>query len=509
MRKTFLGILWLLIGGCVWTGCSDNNDDIPGSNHGQDTNEEGISDEIRYANMFGKDAMSLYYYWNEDILNDLMQWDIETNEDPIGTVDQIRYHEGDKYIDKWTMMTNDVEAFNNSVEGISTTFGWNLTVYRLYENSDQCVGVINYVSAGSPAEQAGLKRGDIIGQLNGESITTENYLELVYASSLTIELITIDRENQSIKPSGEEVELNAITMYENPILCDSIYEFNGKKVGYLAYTSFDMNSIPQLVEIGKKFKAEGVSELVLDLRYNGGGYVITENVLASMFAPQAAVDAQEIFEKEVYNDMMMEVYRKNGIDLNSHFKTEHTFSDINGTQRQISTKDANIGLDKVYGIISTGTASASEALLGGLMPYMDVQLIGRASHGKYCTGVAFSGDGFYENCPDEIKNWGIYVMVSIYQNAAGETPCMPDGLQPDIQVTDDPILPYQFGDVNETMLRTALTAAGRTYETEAAESRSMSPVRQGLPVTHKASFGKRILLPSALPQRLKTPELKN
>ena len=81
-------------------------------------------------------------------------------------------------------------------------------------------------------------------------------------------------------------------MYENPIICDSVYEFNGKKVGYLAYTGFDLKSINPLIEIGKKFKAEGIEELVLDLRYNGGGYVITENVLASMFAPQEAVSSK-------------------------------------------------------------------------------------------------------------------------------------------------------------------------------------------------------------------------
>ena len=58
----------------------------------------------------------------------------------------------------------------------------------------------------------------------------------------------------------------AVEMYEDPILCDSIYDINGKKVGYLAYSSFDLASIPQLVEISKKFKAEGVKELILDLR---------------------------------------------------------------------------------------------------------------------------------------------------------------------------------------------------------------------------------------------------
>ena len=54
--------------------------------------------------------------------------------------------------------------------------------------------------------------------------------------------------------------------------------------------------------------------------------------------------------------------------------------------KNVSTKGANIGLKKVYGLIGSGSASASEALLGGLMPYMDVQLIGSQTHGKYCTG---------------------------------------------------------------------------------------------------------------------------
>ena len=115
-----------------------------------------------------------------------------------------------------------------------------------------------------------------------------------------------------------------------------------------------------------------------------------------------------------------------------------------------------------------------------------------------------SGADTYEDCPEEIKNWGVYVMVSIYQNAAGETPCMPDGLQPDIEATDDPMQPYQLGDVNEPMLRTALTAAGRDYETSEASSRSLSPARQSLEVPQKPVFGKRILLPSVALPNLKS-----
>ena len=87
------------------------------------------------------------------------------------------------------------------------------------------------------------------------------------------------------------------------------------------------------------------------------------------------------------------------------------------------------------------------------MPYTNVRLIGTQTHGKYCTGWMLSAEDMYEKCPQELKNWGIYVMVSIYQNADGKTPCMPDGLIPDIQIEDDPIQAYQIGDVNEPLLK--------------------------------------------------------
>ena len=176
-------------------------------------------------------------------------------------------------------------------------------------------------------------------------------------------------------------------MYENPIICNKTFDVNGKKIGYLAYSSFDLNSIPELINICKEFKSEGVKELILDLRYNGGGYVITECVLASMFAPQANVTNNDIFEKEDYNEFFTEYYKKNGTSTVTRFETEYNYDEID---LNVSTKDANIGLDKIYGIISGNSASASEALLSGLMPYMDIELIGQQSHGKYCTGWMLS-----------------------------------------------------------------------------------------------------------------------
>ena len=486
-KKMLAMMLAVLFGGGIFMGCSD---DAPVDEPGGGSKPQVQTDEIIYANQFGKEVLDLYYYWCDEISADLKNWDIRTTEDPIAKVDEIRYHEGEKYIDKWTMLTDDMASFNSSVGGVSTTYGWNLTVWLLKEGSTQCIGVVNFVHAGTPAAEAGIQRGDIIIGLNGTELTTENYLDLYYSSNLTVSLGRLDVESNTLVSQDKTLELTARTCYEDPVLCDSIYEFEGKKVGYLAYSSFDLASIDKLVDIGRKFKAAGIKELVLDLRYNGGGYVITENVLASMFAPQEAVDQKKVFEREVYNDQMTAA----GYGEPTCLETEFSYPDVGVN---VSTKDANIGLEKIYGLIGSGSASASEALLGGLMPYMDVRLIGSQSHGKYCTGWMLGAEDAYKgNCPKEIKDWGIYVMVSIYQNADGETPCMPDGLTPDIQVTDDSMLPYQLGDVNEPLLRAALEEAGRTYDDAATvQTRSLVPRFKAMPGVEKPVFGRRILLP--------------
>lgn len=86
-------LLSTLLGGAVLTGCSEENPK-PTNGEGDQNPTSKNPTELYYANMFGKEAMSTYYYWNKEINSDLNNWNIETNNDPIGTVDQIRYHQG-------------------------------------------------------------------------------------------------------------------------------------------------------------------------------------------------------------------------------------------------------------------------------------------------------------------------------------------------------------------------------------------------------------------------------
>ena len=489
LNRLKLTLSCLIISGYVITGCTKEE----GNSDNNSGDKSKITEETRYANRFAREALEIYYYWNEEISKDLNQLDPEKNSDPIATVEKIRYHDGTNEIDKWTMLTDNMDEFTSSVEGVTTTYGYTPIVYRLSKESNEVIAAVAFVSENSPAEKAGIKRGDLIYKIDGKTLTTENYLDLFYSSQIKLSLAKLD--GNTITPTTE-LSLEAVKMYENPILCDSVYNFNGKKVGYLAYSSFDLKSIPELINICKEFKNEGIKELILDLRYNGGGYVITENVLASMFAPQVNVTNKDVFEKEDYNDLLTESFQQGGISTVTRFETEYNYDELD---LNISTKDANIGLEKIYGIITNNSASASEALLSGLMPYMDIELIGNQSHGKYCTGSMLTSEYFYEEVketkvPQVIKNWGIYVMVSIYKNANDETPCMPNGLTPNVEA-EDTLETYQLGDENEAMLRVALEKAGKVYPASRTQETHTADLK-AIETPKKANFGRRIIIPS-------------
>lgn len=488
-RLFFGKALFVLCVCCLLFSCKDDDNKV--TDNGRKT-----TDEQYYANLFAGDALSLYYYWNEEVAADLDKLDPETNTDPISTVDKIRYHQGETYIDKWTMLTDDMSSFENSVQGVATSYGYELMFYYADESYTNIYGVVAFVYADSPAEKAGMKRGDVIYALNGVGITESNYMDLYYSSQAKLSVAGLVQEaGEAVLKPVTEISLQAVEMYENPVLCHKILDVNGKKVAYLAYSSFDLKSIEPLIEICKGFKAEGVKDLILDLRYNGGGYVITESVLASMFAPQDVVSAGKVLETEDYNKILTEEYRKQGYtDFATYFETEFNYPNVS---LNVSTKDANIGLEHIYALIGPNSASASEALLGGLMPYMPVTLIGEQSHGKYCTGVMLGTSDFYTKAPSAIENWGIYVMISIYKNSAGETPCMPDGLKPDVMAYDNPRMPIQLGDENESLLKAALQVMGKVYPDAGSRAIPVPMLEKG-PLHHKANFGKRILLKGQL-----------
>lgn len=288
MKTTNRYLLFLMASFCLLLGaCSDENN--PLKSDPEPNTDQKISDEIYYANRFAYDVLSDVYLWKDEIADGLKLLVPGISEDPIKTVSEITYREGDKLVDKWTALTDNLEDMQGSVDGVATTFGYGV-LFGSFSNSDSYFAVVTYVVKDSPAEAAGLKRGDIIFQINNTDITDANYTDLYYASHLSLTVGKVNEEN-TVVPSGE-VSMTATEMYEDPVLLRKVFDLGTKKVGYIVYNSFDLPSAKTWLEACKEFKQQGISELIIDLRYNSGGYVFTENAIASMLAPAAEVQAR-------------------------------------------------------------------------------------------------------------------------------------------------------------------------------------------------------------------------
>ena len=470
-----------------------------------------ISEEIQRADEFAQEALKMYYLWKKEIANAInSQLDPNTCSDPVATVAKIRYKVGGGFNskqdeDRWTKLYDDITPFQESVQNVETTNGMSLTVGKFLDSSpQQYFFIVNLVYKGGPAEKKGLKRGDVIISYNGRNITDSN-LEEAYYGEQTAEYGLGEWLNDGIHDLETSVILTSVKMYLDPIICNKTFEVDGKKVGYLMYDSFDLDSTDKLVNVCKQFKSEGVTELILDLRYNGGGYVFTENLLASMLVPEANVQAGNLYEQEIYNDVLTEAFSKRyGEDFNkTYFSYNHEYGEKGEADYKIiSTNGANIGLTKIYAIVSSDTASASEALLVGLSPYIDIVIIGEQTHGKYCSGYILSVEDIYNNPPISISKWGIYVMVSTYADRNNKNIARPVGIIPNIEAKDTPWEGLSIGNENETMLKAALQAAGKVYPSVAvATTRSFEekPTMEIKMMHKKFKFGNRIMqLPSKL-----------
>lgn len=454
--------------------------------------EESVDPQLKYLNTFACNALGTYYLWSDEVISQLESW--MSNDDPVKKVKAIRYKDSSgREVDKWTMLTDDFGKFTSTIDGITTTYGCDICLYYNNERT-KIYAVVRFVSADSPAEKAGLKRGDVIWKINGSEIDLTDYASQIrndFFNSSSCKLTMGD---------GKEIQMSAVNMYEDPVLMSKVFDCGGKKVGYLAYMAFTLESFDKLVDVCEDFSNQGVSELILDMRYNTGGYVIPEYGLAAMLAPAEEVKAKAIFERAVYNSRLTEHFDEE----QQLVRFSETFNySLDGQSCTKSTRGVNVGPSKIYAILTGESASASESILTGLGPYVDIEIIGRQSVGKFCTGIAYSGPQWYKDYKDNFTdeeyeealgytdNWGLYLMISRYADKNGNTPCMPDGFVPDIEIDDTPIDGIQLGDSRETMLATALARAGWVEPADRAEASRVAAAAGGHMVALGESLSQR------------------
>lgn len=413
-----------------------------------------IIPEASEVNKFVFKGLRDYYLWNEMNSNltssnyekkDSLNVYLNKFTDPQELFSSLLYKY--KEIDKWSFLVDNSKTIEDWIAGISETMGYDFMLGRI-GTSDNLFGFVRYVFKGSPAEKAGVKRGDIFMKINDQQLTVANYRTLLFTNK-TYSMGYATIANQTISPSSKVISMTAVEMQENPIQKDTVFTFNNQKVGYLVYNGFNAEFDIQLNDVIKKFKDAGIAQMVLDLRYNGGGSVQTSVYLASMIY---GTDANKVFARSRYNSGLQSYYtEKYGQgSLNDNFVTT-----IEKTDKHPAVQINTLNLQKIYIIVSDNTASASELLINGLRPYMNVKVIGTNTEGKY-TGSATIKDWDDNGNVNPNHKYAMQPIIVKYANSAGVSDYV-DGLAPDITAEEDIAGLLPFGDPNESLLKVVLS----------------------------------------------------
>ncbi|MDR6940811.1 S41 family peptidase [Mucilaginibacter pocheonensis] len=352
----------------------------------------------------------------------------------------------------------DDGTINDELNGVKGDFGFNY-FYRDYTDIR-----VSLVYAGSPAAAAGLVRGDEIVAINGSSgsaiyITNKNDpandAGYKFVSNAVDNGSTITLKIQKADGTTVTKELTAKSYTTNPVITYKTYKLsNGKIAGYVVFSSFTSlaNAQPKLDAVFTSFASAGVTDVIVDLRYNGGGYVETSAYLSNLLVPSGAsgsVMNTTYWTANMQNDKYPLLKAKLGNLPTGYFKS------TNADQIEKFSKKGSLNVNRVFFIVTGNTASASELTINNLRPKMDVQLIGETTYGK---PVGFISDlvinGYYLFTPEfETKNsageGGYYVGMT----PEGSTPN--GGVYAGKHDSDD--LTKNFGDEEEGLLHDALT----------------------------------------------------
>ncbi len=277
---------------------------------------------------------------------------------------------------------------------------------------------VRLVEPASPAGMAGIQRGWRILSINGNNnITTSNadfIVEKIYNSST----VTISFQ----KPDGSSVSVDlAQAVYATrPVYLDTIYQVNNKKIGYLVFNSFLGNTTQlnnELQRVFGRFGSQQVDDVIIDLRYNGGGFVSVQERMANYLVNSSA------------NGSIMMKQEYNAANASSNVTTRFN-------------KMGSLNLNRVYFIVGRATASASELLINNLKPYMEVNLVGGTTNGKPV--------GFF---PIPVGEWYILPVSFRTTNRHGAGNYF-NGLQVNNVVADG--LDKDWGDLQESSLASAI-----------------------------------------------------
>jgi carboxyl-terminal processing protease len=442
MKKIKILLACLLVAAFAFQGCEDMDDNaVP-------------------VNDFIWKGLNLYYLWQENVPNladdrfanqEQLNSFLEGYSSPESLFESLLYRhypDGSK-ADRFSVLFSDFNVLENVLQGVSTSNGVEFGLVYADESQTNIFGYVRYILPGTDAATKNIQRGDLFYAVNGVQLTAANYGNLLGQATYTLSLA--DMVDGVIVPNGETVELTKTEYSENPVYSVKVIDNGGgQKIGYLMYNGFYANYDTGLNNAFGELKAAGVTDLVLDLRYNGGGSIRTASYLGSMITGQFT---GELFAKQQWNAKLQDYY-----ETNNPQALLNLFSD----KLSDGTAINHLNLNRVYILATGSTASASELVINCLKPYVNVTIIGETTVGKNVGSVTlYDSPDFTKHDVDGSHRYAMQPIVlrTVNKDGFGE---YSSGIPPTVEQKENYANLGIIGDPTEPMLAEAIARINGT-----------------------------------------------
>lgn len=293
--------------------------------------------------------------WLRDYMNDQYLWFDRQSPPNNAAADMAKYLDSLLYkpTDRYSYLQS-TSSFNQFfTEGKRTGYGYSLA------SPATGVLVVRYVEPLSPIGLSGLKRGDTIISIDGQ-----NAASILSGGLPSVSVAGVPRAFDVSNPQDGR---RSMTVYSAEYTLSPVLDYrmltagNGRRVGYLAFNEFIASSSTALATAIDHFRASAAQEVILDLRYNTGGSTLVSQNLSSMLGGPS-LDGQ-VFAQYRYNS------KNTAGSFSQYFSSKSYTAPLSG-------------LSRLFVLTSGSTASASEMVINGLRPYMNVITVGSPSFGK-------------------------------------------------------------------------------------------------------------------------------
>ena len=408
------------------------------------------------ANRFIWKAMNQLYLWQANV-PDLADNRFATNvdfeiylnqySDPTNLFQNLLYNPpapgraSADVVDQFSWIVDDYLTLEQQLSGTTKNSGVEYGLSLVSSGSNQVIGYVRYIIPNSDAASKDIKRGEVFYAVNGTNLNLTNYRSLLGSSDVNYTLnfadLTYDTNNNPIiTPNGKNLALTKTNLAENPILIKKVITNGAHKIGYLMYNGFYPSYDLELNDAFAYFKSEAITDLVVDLRYNGGGSVLSSTRLASMITGQ--------FTGQIFNEL---AYNEKKSFLNQKYLFTSTID---------KTTINSLNLSNVYVLTTKNTASASELIINGLDPYINVIQIGDNTYGKNVASVTlYDSPTFTKTNVNPSHRYAMQLIVARSRNSVGFNAYL-DGLVPDYKLTERIKTLGVLGDPSEPLLSTAI-----------------------------------------------------